>query len=164
MVDVRRMVLEDVAEVSRLRVAGWQAAYRGIIPDSYLDAMDAEADARQRATWRSKGIDLVAHDEKERLTGWCCSGPAGAAGHTEIFTLYVRPELIGSGIGAALLAATHRHWTALGVEGFQLWVLRGNKAARRFYERFGYAPDGTAEAYEYDGVAVEEVRYRRSAG
>jgi GNAT superfamily N-acetyltransferase len=158
------MVPQDVAEVSRLRVAGWQSAYRGIIPDSYLDAMDPERDARQRRTWRSKGIDLVADDGPGSLAGWCSSGPAADPGSVEVFALYARPHRIGTGVGAALLTAAHEHWVALGVAVFQLWVLRANKSARRFYERFGYAPDGAAEAYEYDGVAVQEVRYRRPAG
>lgn len=41
-----------------------------------------------------------------------------------------------------------------------LWVLKGNVAARRFYERAGFGADGAEEAFEVDGVAAPEVRYR----
>lgn len=50
----------DVNAVSALRVSGWRAAYAGIVPRSYLDAMSAEADAaRRRDRLRAHG-NLVA--------------------------------------------------------------------------------------------------------
>ena len=39
---------EDAEEVERLRVAGWQAAYRGIVPDNYLDRMRVDGERRRR--------------------------------------------------------------------------------------------------------------------
>jgi RimJ/RimL family protein N-acetyltransferase len=41
-----------------------------------------------------------------------------------------------------------------------LWVLPGNARARRFYERAGWAADGTEKTSEAFGVSFDEVRYR----
>jgi RimJ/RimL family protein N-acetyltransferase len=43
-----------------------------------------------------------------------------------------------------------------------LWVLEGNGRARRFYERAGWAPDGTHKDDVLAGTPIREVRYRRS--
>jgi ribosomal protein S18 acetylase RimI-like enzyme len=41
-------VPDDAEQVERLRVAGWQAAYRGILPDDYLDRMRVDGGRRRR--------------------------------------------------------------------------------------------------------------------
>ncbi|MFJ6699818.1 hypothetical protein ACIQM4_27640 [Streptomyces sp. NPDC091272] len=42
MVHVQEMDAADVEAVSTIRVRGWQAAYAGIVPQTYLDAMTVE--------------------------------------------------------------------------------------------------------------------------
>ena len=41
-----------------------------------------------------------------------------------------------------------------------LWVLEDNAAARGFYEKMGYAPDGARQILE--GLGVWELRYSRN--
>jgi GNAT superfamily N-acetyltransferase len=71
-----------------------------------------------------------------------------------IHQLYVHPEHAGRGIGGALVD----HAKRLYPDGLQLWTFASNSAARRFYERHGFA------AVEFtDGASNEErapdVRY-----
>ena len=43
-----------------------------------------------------------------------------------------------------------------------LWVLRGNRRARDFYEVSGFVPDGAAKIdTNAAGISYDEVRYRR---
>ncbi|GGL61159.1 N-acetyltransferase [Streptomyces fumigatiscleroticus] len=164
------MTEADVPAVSAIRVTGWKTAYAGIVPQSYLDAMTVEADTRRRLkrfrTPRERVTDLVAADAHGRVVGWACLGPdrdAGAPTTTgELYTLYVLPSLIGSGIGRTLLEAAHTHAPAEGFGSMLLWVLKDNTRARRFYERAGYVADGAVRTDDYDGVPVPEVRYRRA--
>ncbi|MEU9752907.1 hypothetical protein AB0D90_07175 [Streptomyces althioticus] len=44
-VRIRPMTADDSDEVAAMRVRGWQHAYRGMIPQAYLDAMDVAAEA-----------------------------------------------------------------------------------------------------------------------
>ncbi|MFE7132492.1 GNAT family N-acetyltransferase [Streptomyces sp. NPDC057638] len=158
----------DVEAVSAVRVRGWQTAYAGIVPQSYLDGMTVEDDARRRRAWftdpRRRGTDLVA-DAGAGPVGWVSFGPwrpvDGEARTGEVYALYVRPDLTGQGIGRALLDTVHERATAEGFATIALWVLAGNTGARRFYERAGYTADGGEQDDTYGDVVLREVRYRR---
>ncbi|PBO20688.1 GNAT family N-acetyltransferase, partial [Streptomyces albidoflavus] len=115
---VREMVVGDAAAVSAVRVAGWRAAYAGVIPGAYLDAMSVERDAARReerfAAGRAAGLcDLVAAGADGQVAGWACCGPRDTpgdgpgAGEGELYALSVRPGLLGGGVGRALLGAVH---------------------------------------------------------
>ncbi|MEU8438465.1 GNAT family N-acetyltransferase [Streptomyces sp. NPDC029216] len=169
-VHVREMAEADIEAVSAIRVRGWQAAYAGIVPRTYLDAMTVDADAARRREWFSRpgreSQDLVALGERGPV-GWICFGPVrggtdgpGRAG--EVYALYVAPDLTGRGIGRGLLDEAHARMGGRGFEASALWVLRDNGRARRFYERAGYHVDGAAQEDVYDGVTLTEVRYTRA--
>ncbi|MGW1836001.1 GNAT family N-acetyltransferase [Streptomyces sp. NPDC002067] len=210
-VRIREMAEDDAEAVAAVRVRGWRAAYDGLMPRAYLDALNVpEQTAAQRARLRRRPPevrDLVA-ERSGTVVGWACVGPApdtaagptpgtpddptpntapapGAtpgparpapdtAGHSapapapalvaELFALYVTPELIGTGIGRALMAAALEHARQAGFGELCLWVVRGNTRAREFYARAGFAPDGTEQTDEVDGVPVPELRYRRAVG
>ena len=38
--EIRRARPEDAEAVARVHVAGWRHAYRGLLPDDYLDGLD----------------------------------------------------------------------------------------------------------------------------
>ncbi|WP_326617349.1 GNAT family N-acetyltransferase [Streptomyces decoyicus] len=172
------MTEADIDAVSAVRVRGWQAAYRGLMPQAYLDAMSVAADAERRRSWfarRSPEVsDLVAERDGD-VVGWACVGPARdpdiapgaeelpapAPTAGELLALYVAPGLIGTGVGRTLMAAGTARARAHGYRTLYLWVVRGNTRAQRFYERAGFAPDGAEEAYEVGGRSVPELRYRR---
>lgn len=169
-ITVRPMAERDIDSVSAVRVSGWRHAYAGLMPQEYLDGLSAPDNAaRQRTRFAdpaSTATDLVAEDGDGRIVGWACFGPARAdglpSGEGELYALYARPDLIGTGIGRTLMAEVLLRtdlWPAL-----RLWVVEGNALARRFYERAGFAPDGAVSCDEAGGAPVREVRYHRRRG
>ncbi|MEU3224620.1 GNAT family N-acetyltransferase [Streptomyces sp. NPDC006976] len=171
MVHVREMDAGDIEAVSAIRVRGWQAAYAGIVPQTYLDAMTVEGDAEQRRQWFSQpgrqSRDLVALGDRGPV-GWICFGPCrsdvagtGTGRVGEVYALYVSPDLIGRGIGRALLGEAHARMKGQGFGVSALWVLGDNQRAQRFYERAGYHADGAAQDDDYDGTTLTELRYQR---
>ncbi|MER0245629.1 N-acetyltransferase [Streptomyces sp. HSW2009] len=173
---VREMTEDDIDAVAAARVRGWQVAYVGLVPQAYLDAMSVAEDAVRRREFFSRGlgdvVNLVAEEPGgsdgagSQVVGWACFGPYREkdlpSGDAELYALYVRPERFGAGIGHALLSETLRRLTERGFPRVRLWVVRGNGRAERFYARAGFAPDGGAESFDVEGVAVPEVRYART--
>ncbi|MFJ2022580.1 GNAT family N-acetyltransferase [Streptomyces sp. NPDC087897] len=166
---VRDMRIEDCAAVAAVRVRGWQHAYRGMIPQPYLDAMDVgrETDVRRAyLTERDESVDVVAQRPDGTVIGWACSGPYRAGdrrpARCELYAIYVLPEHIGTGAGRALLAELTIRAAAAGHREMALRVHRDNAPARRFYERAGFRPDGAVEEFEAGGALVTEVRYVRA--
>ncbi|MGW1541557.1 N-acetyltransferase family protein [Streptomyces sp. NPDC002309] len=165
---VRELALADCGRVAEIRVGGWRSAYRGLMPQSYLDALSVRQDADRRRARFGQGdgtvVNLVAERAGE-VVGWACHGPYRdgevRTADAELYAIYVHPERYGEGIGHALLSESVRRCRASGHRRMLLWVLRDNTAARRFYERAGFAADGAQEPFEVDGVQVPEVRYAR---
>ncbi|GAA2728734.1 GNAT family N-acetyltransferase [Streptomyces nogalater] len=164
---IRPMTLADCDRVSAIRVRGWQHAYRGLLPQPYLDRLDVAADAERRRERFARGsgpvVNLVA-ERDGRVLGWAAVGPY-RDGETytvdaELYAIYVDPAHLGGGIGRALLAAAAGRCPA--DARLLLWVFKGNAPARRFYERAGFRADGAQEPFEADGVPVPEVRYVRA--
>ncbi|WP_328937215.1 GNAT family N-acetyltransferase [Streptomyces tauricus] len=174
---VREMTLADCPRVAEIRVRGWQSAYRGLMPQSYLDGLDVSAElTRRRAHFEQAApgvVNLVAEWAGE-VVGWACHGPYrgeeppavdagrdGGAGDAELYAIYVDPGRTGRGVGRTLLRESVGRCAAAGHDRMLLRVLRENAGARRFYERAGFTADGAEEPYEVEGVKVPEVRYAR---
>ncbi|MET7682101.1 GNAT family N-acetyltransferase [Streptomyces sp. NPDC005423] len=165
---IRPMTLADCDRVSEIRVHGWQFAYDGLMPRSFLDALSVERDAaRRRARFgQADGavLNLVAERAGE-VVGWSCHGPyRDGRLHTaeaELYALYLATDHLGTGVGRALLQESVRRCAALGHDRMFLWVVRDNTRARRFYERAGFRADGAEEPFEVAGTAVPELRYVR---
>ncbi|QFZ18226.1 GNAT family N-acetyltransferase [Saccharothrix syringae] len=155
---------DDADGIARVHTTAWQTAYRGVLPDDFLDGLSPSrrAGAWRRALLGREGAVHVAVDGTE-VVGFAATGPARdddlrGRGFVELQAVYVDPARWGSGIGFALLGA------ALADAGpVVLWVLADNPGARRFYERAGFAPDGTTRTGTIGGRDVAEVRYARTA-
>ncbi|MFJ4534803.1 GNAT family N-acetyltransferase [Streptomyces tibetensis] len=166
---IREMTLADCDRVAEIRVGGWRGAYRGLIPQSYLDGLSVEEDAERRREHLSRSdgsvVNLVAEGTGGELVGWACHGPYREGDvltdDAELYALYVHPDHVGRGVGRALLAESVARCSAAGHGRLLLWVLKENDRARRFYERAGLRADGAQEPFEVAGVVVPEVRYAR---
>ncbi|MFB7498563.1 GNAT family N-acetyltransferase [Streptomyces sp. NPDC056161] len=159
----------DCDRVAKIRVRGWQHAYRGLMPQAHLDALSVRADAERHRARLGDGtgpvVNLVAEQGGE-IVGWAAHGPYRdgevRTADAELYALYVDPGRLGSGVGRALLAESVGQRAVAGHPRMLLWVLKENAPARRFYERCGFRADGAEEPFDVDGVPVPEVRYART--
>lgn len=164
---VREAVVEDAEAIGDLHVRAWQAAYRGTLPDDYLDGLSA--DDRVEG-WRGAlqvpprvgSVRLVAEDDVRGVVGFIVVGPnEGQAETGEVYALNVDPDVWGSGAGGALLDAGTAALETQGFAGAILWVIPGNTRARRFYERAGWRVTDRQRHIELHGVEIDEVAYER---
>jgi ribosomal protein S18 acetylase RimI-like enzyme len=169
---VRRAGPADAAPIAVVQVRSWQGAYRGLLPQEYLDGLDpADAADRwrrglERNDWPTRGTIVAVSDGQVR--GFAHFGPtrdadtdAGGSRAGEINAIYVLPEAWGSGLGRSLMTGALSELAAGGYETATLWVLESNARARRFYARAGWTADGSAKRADIGGSPVTEVRYRR---
>jgi len=156
----------DAIAVARVHVRAWQAAYRGLLPDAYLDGLKPEDRAPH---YDFSHIDpakphTIVAVEGEAVLGFATTMPArdpDLEHHGELAALYVDPELWGRGFGAALIAAARARLVEQGFRHAYLWLLEGNARAGRFYHLDGWVPDGNHKTDSIWGVTVSELRYRR---
>jgi ribosomal-protein-alanine N-acetyltransferase len=77
--------------------------------------------------------------------------------------LAVHPSLRRMGVGGKLLRGLHKSARVAGCEHIELQVRADNVAARRFYNRLGYAEEALLKGY-YDGrKAAYQMKLRMSA-
>ncbi|MGH2938550.1 MAG: GNAT family N-acetyltransferase [Solirubrobacterales bacterium] len=171
MIRLREARRGDELAVAGVHVRSWQEAYRGLMPDEYLDALDPR-DRAARYTFESGDpaapttVLAVGEEGGEEVllgfTTFCPSRDADAPGVGEVVALYVDPDRHRRGVGRLLMAEARRRLGEAGFTEALLWVLDGNDRAASFYEREGWTPDGaTRVEHPYD-IVSNVSRFRRS--
>ena len=147
-------------------VRAWQAAYRGVMPDEYLDALSADERA---AMWRDRiaRLDLpplLVAETEGAVVGFAAFGrerpSPEARGKGELYAVNLDPGHWGKGIGRLLLRHVMNDLYSLGYREAILWVAAQNVRARSLYESEGWYVDGAVADEEVLGVTVTEMRYR----
>jgi len=165
-VSLRTATLADLDAIARLHLASWMSAYRGIVPDAFLQSVTLQSRLVrwQRALSPDESpatVTIVAVDGPTIL-GFCSFGPRRQPPSSttgEIYALHVLPTLRRGGIGTLLLDEAGRDLAKRGFKWAFLWVLRDNADARRFYEARGWSLAGEEWVEERDGFAIPEVGY-----
>ncbi len=139
--EIRYVLPSDSREaISRVYEESWKYAYRGIIPQTYLDSIpegrwaenvDRFATLVCVDSGRIVGVSSFCRSRSNRFDGW-----------GEVVSLYLLPACMGRGCGRMLLTAAVSELQKQGYDDVFLWVLEENSRARRFYERFGFVRSG----------------------
>jgi ribosomal protein S18 acetylase RimI-like enzyme len=161
---IRRATPDDAAAIGRIHVESWNVAYRGIMPDDVIARTDL---AYRTPFWAERIADedwpVFVIEEAGACVAFCQMIPSRDAdddprqvGH--ITSLHVLPHLRGQGHGRALMDHVLAEFRRRGFTAVSLWVLEENRAARRFYEQYGFRQDQGTRRYPMTNVP--EVRYR----
>lgn len=162
---VRPACPEDAPGIAEVHVRAWQGAYRGIMPDAFLDRLETPDRA---AAWRRRlegplEIMLVVEIDG-RIAGWAMGGHSrdadAGAGTAELYAINLDPGVWRRGAGRMLCQAAHEAMRLRAYTRATLWVLEGNTRARAFYAALGYHEDPTlAKTSEFGGATLRELRY-----
>jgi ribosomal protein S18 acetylase RimI-like enzyme len=164
---IRKATIDDAFGIALVHVRSWQVAYRGHMPDDFLDGLDVE---KRMNMWREliqdpEKIILISEDTERNIVGFSALGssrdPDASPNTAEVSAIYVHPEKWEKGIGRALLSASLGEVRKGDFDQLTLWVLEANQRARSFYESFGFVQDGAIKDDDHwKSFAVREVRYR----
>ena len=90
---VRPAVAADAESIERIRIRGWQVAYRHIFPPEELDQLSV--DWSRWLEWFANlpvGFAAFVAEEPDGMLGWATTGPSGDHRHGELHGLYVDPD------------------------------------------------------------------------
>jgi ribosomal protein S18 acetylase RimI-like enzyme len=156
----------DADAMGRVHVRAWQAAYRDVMPDAYLDGLRAEERASmwQGALSRPNPSSILVAVVDDEVVGFAAFGPdrdsAEDGGVGQLYVINLDPAHWGRGVGRSLLAEATAGLAAMGFHEAVLWVVPRNARARRLYEAAGWEDDDLQHDEEIFGVTVTEQRYR----
>ena len=143
--NIRKATTQDAAALGRVHVECWREAYRHLLSERFLGALDpatrgdrwAEVLAKPRP---DESVFVLEVDGELRGFAWSgASHDEDAPRPLTLYALYVYATEYGSGAGQALFDAV------IGDAPSSLWVAEDNPRAQAFYMRNGFALDGTTK-------------------
>jgi GNAT superfamily N-acetyltransferase len=170
-VQVRRAHPDEWATVRDVRLAALADA-----PDAFASTLSREL-GRTEPQWRSRigawpwflawragtPTGLVAAVPDQPASGPpAADPPARDPRGWHLVSMWVSPQVRGTGVAELLIGAVVDHAWAVGAPRITLWVALGNARARAFYLRMGFTPTGRRQAYPRDGAdALDEEELAR---
>ena len=141
-IQIRVATLPDSELISKVHSSSWKSAYKGILPQEYLDN---EVEKEKREHWVR---ELAAPDNSHNFVLLAMEGSAAvgfisvydvADGSYDAFidNLHVLPEEKGKGIGLKLMAAAAEKLANFNKKSVYLWVFDDNLPAVGFYKKLG---------------------------
>ena len=162
--EIRKITQTDNFDaISRIYALSWKTAYKGIVPQQYLDELS-------ETNWSDKLSDnhlcdsfvLIVDDKYIGTSSICPARDESMQGWGEIISIYLSPDYYGRGYGKLLLDTVISELVKLGYNKIYLWVLEDNMRARSFYEKYGLIPTSKRMSMNLGGKDLIEMMYTYS--
>ncbi len=158
--EIRQLLPQDIIDdVSRVFALSWKDAYRGIVPQNYLDNLALN---RWSVALEKERFNLWVAEDNGQIVGVASHGAARDEQYPawgELRAIYLLPTVYRMGIGSKLLHASMQSLFNAGYDDIYLWVLEENHVARRFYEKNGFSFHGEKMPHPIGGKPLTVVRY-----
>lgn len=151
---IREMTIEDIEQVRQIYILGWQNAFRGIVPQPYLDTMNLD-------DWAPPLNGAYVLTDGTNILGTSSIAPARDSafdGWGEIISIFILPHLIGHGYGHQLFTFVKEKLLEQ-YTNIYLKVFEDNHRARKFYEKHGFSWNGERLPINVGGKDLIELRY-----
>lgn len=152
---IRKALPEDAYDYAMCGISCWQSAYKGIVPDEYLDNMPTGIEQRIedfRESFANPGdIQSYCVMYADKMIGFLVIDIANA----NIWAIYLIEDFWGKGYGKNILDFAVNELKYIGHKKIYLWVLEENNRARRFYEKHGFIFDGETREKTYGKPLVQ---------
>ena len=140
---IRTATINDAEKVAKIKIEGWQTAYRGIIDDDFLDNMNINEEIEKRKNNIENGADIIVAELDNEIVGFCLyrnyikNPESYSNANCELSSLYVRGSLKRRGIGKRLMQHVIQKLQNQGKTKMILGCLKENYPSRAFYEKMG---------------------------
>lgn len=162
-IQIKRCTFEDIPDIANVHVASWGEAYRGLLPQNFLDGLNVQAWQRtwERIFREESGKDshvIIAYLDGDPV-GFISFGPARDemfVGMGEIYAIYLIKDVWGLGVGYCLFLEAQTALKGSGFRGSYLWMIETNKKALNSYIRWGGSVDD--HLYKLTDIAEQKIR------
>jgi len=105
--EARKATIDDVQDISRIRALSWKSAYKGIVPQAYLDELKEDFWVPS-FTDRIKNNVLTVQEVMDNGNAVGCISYGKSRDNNkpdwgEIVSLYLLPQYFGKGFGSKLI-------------------------------------------------------------
>lgn len=160
---IKTATINDVNIISEIYALSWKSAYKGIVPQKYLDELKLDYWVPRFQGWMLEnclkacilyvdnipvGCVTYRNSRDEKLPAW-----------GEIPSIYLHPDYYHKGYGKNLLTYALYKLKNDGYTNCYLWVLSENNNAIKFYEQNGFKFNGDTCISIIMNNNLTELRY-----
>ena len=150
---------DDLIEISNIYESSWKYAYKGIIPQDYLDSIPTGRWASGIDKFRMNNLVMIENGHIIGTASISKSRWQQYSDYGEIISIYFLPTYMGKGYGKHLLKKCIEELNIRGYDKILLWVLEDNQRARAFYEKNGFSCSGNFMNSNIGGKELREAMY-----
>ena len=156
---IRKALSEDACSLADCDISCWQSAYKGIVPDEFLEKMLIEKDQRvekyRKALSDPGDCEYYCAMYAETMIGFFIIHKSDG----DIWAIYLIEKFWGKGYGKDMMKFAVNELKRIGHKKILIWVFEDNHRARRFYEKYGFSFDGTKKENDRYGKPLVQFRY-----
>ena len=158
---VRNAVRGEANQIAKIHVDSWQVAYRGLMPQSYIDQFTRERRERMWTRVMTEQLaNLIVVEKQKEIVGFLSYELPNHSSEdkTAIVTCcYVSPLYFGQGAGSALFDELETRLLSTPVMQISLKALDTNKQGLNFYKKCGFVRSGDEESEVIDDMTLNDV-------
>jgi len=165
-IKIRRATPSDAKEIATIHVETWKDAYKGLIPNDYLQSLSVADKAKKWHEMLSDENDQTIYLVgllNDEISGWAslckCRDEDTKENWGELGGIYIHPSAQNKGLGSILMKEGLSILKNDGYTQATLWVLTTNISTREFYEAKGWRLEGKTKIDPRDGFELHEIRY-----
>ena len=157
---IRKALPEDADDYTSCFISSWQSAYKGIVPEDYLNDMPKNkelSEKNKKFLTDPGGCECFCVIHGDKMIGFLTINKADSV---NFWAVYLIEAFWGKGYGKIVLDFAINELKRAGQKSVSLWVFEENNRARRFYEKHGFSLDGTKRVIDrYGGVPLVQLKY-----
>lgn len=162
---VRPATYDDAAEIANVHINSWREAYKGLMPEDFLNDRPLNFKNRyqlwKRVTMDSAQVTFVAESKEHGVIGFingCTPRDPEYKDYAEVYAVYLLEKYKGQKIGLELFKKYFNEYKKRGFTKAYLWVLKDNPTIK-FYESTGGRFNGHTKEDVIAGQKVTELCY-----
>lgn len=159
---IDRVQCGDAPILAYIQTESWKAAFKSILAPDVLENSTnlTRAEAMYQRLLTNKignGYLLRVDGNAHCIAWWDASREPDMPDYAELICIHSLQNRWHKGYGSQMMARVLEDVKASGYSRVMLWVFAENTAARHFYEKHGFAPNGREKL----GLGAVEVCYEK---